>query len=276
MCVFASVDLFAQDKARGEYLNTLVLRGNPSLLQDTLTLTFKKGLYKGKKRLTTNNWWAADLSGGITPTFGRFGLGGRLQPYSFIRFGGNIDAVRFFGRGRDLATWAGSTVDFDDDALKQRADSGLTTDAWGLQLSGTVIVQERITQRIAFRNNLSAIHHRYDLPDTQAFFYDPVLDVLIENKGLTIQNETDALYITPNKFIFGLRYSFTQAMFETNDFGPLHRLGPIVSYVFYSKANKLLDSATVFGLVNFWVRHPNRSGLLPMIALGLNLTGRLF
>ena len=104
-----------------------------------------------------------------------------------------------------------------------------------------------------------------------AAFYDPVLDVLQPNGGLSIVNDADLLWLASDHWTFGMRYNFSQAYYDTgrltaaernlaDESAFQQRIGPLITYRLEPDPNRTAPAPMIILLVQVHLNHRFRTG----------------
>ncbi len=267
----------AQDRHTLSYRNVVVLQGNPVLLRDMAAFDYRYRMFEAAHPLLRNNFLGFSLRPTLSPGFARVGAGVEVAPLSILRVGVGWERVTYFGTFDQLQSFPDADVDYRDSNLRARGEAEENYAASGTDLSATLLLQNRFGPFIV--RDLFELHKmKYDLRPGDAYFYEPVLDILIAQDGWAWSNDLDALYISPFGLIAGLRYSIVGS--PSAEVAPTHRFGPSLSYVVFQNPGAAFDSATIFALVNWWLGHPYRTGedvsaAVPFVSVGFSFTGEI-
>ena len=272
----------ADDPHSLTYRNVVVLQGNPILLRDIVSLDYRYRVYESASPYLRNNYLGFALRPVLSPGFARIGGGVEIAPASVVRLGLSWEQVTFFGTFDQLQSFPEHVDDYSDSGLGARGDAEENYAATGTDIAASALVQNRFGPFIV--RDLFELHRvKYDLRTGDDFFYDPVLDMLLAEQGWAFSNDLDVLYISPVGLIAGVRYSMVKAFYSnaaSDPNGPSHRLGPSLSYVVFQNPGAAFDSATIFVLVNWWLKHRFRTGedvagAVPFLSVGFSFTGEL-
>lgn len=263
------------------YRNVMVLQANPILLRDIASLDYQYRLYDSESPYLRNNYFGVALRPVISPGFVRIGGAMEFAPASVVRLGLGFEQVNYFGGFDQLQGFSSVDAIYSDSALAAGGDSDANYAASGNIVTGSLQAQNRFGP-IIVRDLFELQRVSYNLHTGDDFFYDPVLDLLLPERGFAFTNDADILYISPFGFIVGMRYTITKAFYGTDSDpnGPTHRLGPSLSYVVFQDPGAAFDSATVFVLLNWWIKHRFRTGAdvsggFPFLSVGFSFTGEI-
>ncbi len=129
---------------------------------------------------------------------------------------------------------------------------------------------------VVLRYLIRGFHQRQQLNvrpgETQvAAFYDPVLDVLQPNGGLSIVNDADILWLASDHWTFGLRYNFSRAYYNTDGLSAAERalaeesefqqrIGPLITYRLTADPDRTAPAPMLIVLVQVHLNHRFRTG----------------
>ena len=269
----------ANDAHSFTYRNVVVLQGNPILLRDIASFDYRYRLYESGSQDLRNNFISFALRPVLSPGFARIGAGVELAPASVVRLGLGWEQVTYFGTFDHLQSFPTPEIDYSDASLGERGDEGENYAASGMDLFGTLLLQNRFGPVIV--RDLFELHRMsYKLAAGDQYFYDPVLDLLMGRDGWAWNNDLDVLYISPIGLIAGVRYTMSNAL-DVGSTSVNHRFGPSFSYVVFQNPGAAFDSATIFVLLNWWLKHPFRtgedvSGGVPFLSVGFSFSGQIF
>lgn len=270
----------AQDRHNLSYRNVTVVQGNPILLRDMASLDYQYRIYDSASPYLHHNYFGLSLKPSLSPGFARIGGALEIAPLSVARVGIGFEHVNYFGNFDELQSFATVDADYSDSALSAGADADMNYPASGNEVVVTAVVQNRFGPVIV-RDSFELRRVSYSLATGDDFYYAPVLDIMMPETGFGLTNDADVLYISPFGFIVGLRYTITKAFYGVSDpNGPTHRFGPSLSYVVFQNPGAAFDSATVFVLLNWWLKHRYRTGedvngAFPFLSVGFSITGEI-
>ena len=263
------------------YRNVVVLQMNPVLLRDQLSIDYQYRLYESANPYLRNNFLGFALRPTISPGFARIGGAVEVAPASVARLGLALEQVSYFGSFGQLQGFVTPDDDHSDTTLSARREAGENYAASGTVITSSLLLQNRFGPFIV--RDLFELHRvGFALQADDEYFYDPTLDILMPSKGWAFTNDADVLYISPFGLIIGLRYTLTKALYGTDSDpnGPTHRIGPSFSYVVFQNPGSAFDSATLFVLLNWWLKHRWRTGEdvsqgFPFLSVGFSFTGEI-
>lgn len=263
------------------YRNVVVLQANPILVRDFLSIDYQYRIYESSSPYLRNNYFGFALRPVISPGFARVGAAFEVAPASVVRLGIGVDQINYFGSFGQLQGFAQPDLDYSDERLSVGRTEGENYAASGTSVTMSLQAQNRFGP-IIVRDLLEVHRVAFDLRTGDGYYYDPVLDVLMPERGFALTNDADVLYISPFGLILGMRYTITKAFYRLGNDpnGPTHRLGPSFSYVVFQNPGAAFDSATVFVLLNWWIKHRWRTGEdvsagFPFLSVGFSFTGEI-
>ncbi len=249
-----------------DYKNTIVLKGNPSTLMTIPSLNYSLHFSKMKAGISFRPL--------VSITQFRPGIDVDFAPFRYVKIVAGYERAFYF---KSLFSYGSPNSDWSDSSRSR--STGLSTT--GNFLNATLQIELPI-DKFVFRNRFKLTYATFDMEGTAQVVYDELLDIPLPIEGLSYTNETDALYISSPKWVFGLRYTTSKAFVDLNDDpnGSTHRIGPLVSHVFYTDNGGFVDSISGFILLNWYIKHRYRTGLgvsqlLPYSAIGFSITGTL-
>lgn len=265
------------------YRNVVVLQANPILARDMLSFDYQRQLYESLSPYLRNNYVGFALRPTISPGFLRLGAAVEVAPASVVRLAGGVEYVNYFGRFGQLQGFESVDAAYSDRALVAAHRAGADYAASGYTAFGSLLLQNRFGP-VIFRNAFELYYTSLNLNADDDYFVDPVLDMLMPERGFAFNNDLDVLYISPFGLIVGARYTVTKAFYpgvDDDPNGPTHRVGPTFSYVVFQNPGSAFDSATLFVTMNWWLKHRYRTGQevsagFPFLSVGFSFTGNIF
>lgn len=263
------------------YRNVMVLQANPILVRDQLSVDYHFRIYDSPSPYLRNNYFGFAFRPMISPGFSRIGAAFEVAPVSVLRLGVGFEQINYFGSFGQLQGFVAPGSAYSDEVQSDRREADQHYAASGTNVTFSLQAQNRFGPFIV--RDLFELHRSaFTLRAGDLYYYDPVLDMLMPEQGFAFTNDFDALYISPFGLILGMRYTITKAFYGTGDDpnGPIHRLGPSFSYVVFQNPGRAFDSATVFVLLNWWLKHRWRTGEdvsagFPFLSVGFSFTGEI-
>ncbi len=265
--------------------NTTAVRLNPLGLVVATDVEYRFRLYESESLALKNNFVGVGVQPIISPAWFRGGPFLSIQPASVANFRVGYEPVTYFGGFDQVLSFPDANSEYDDDTLEALGEAGENAATSGSVLYVAALLQAKVGP-VAVRNNLRFSKFNVDLPDGDTVYYEQTWDILVPGDGWIFTNDADVLFLTDFGLVAGVRYNVTNALYddfpnsEDNENGPIHRLGPLISYGVYSNPGGSVDSFSVFTLVNWHLSHRYRTGekvsqAVPYFALGIKTTGDL-
>ena len=250
------------EKSHLEYKNTVVLKGNPSTLLTIPSLSYRLEFSSAQVGISIRPL--------ISITQFRPGLDLEISPFPYLKILAGYERAYYL---QSLFTFRNASSDWSDGSRSRSSGISARADFFHASLHAKIPIKSFI-----FRNQFKLSYAKFDVQGNDEIVYDELLDIPLPIEGLSYTNEFDALYVPNSKWIFGLRYTTSKALVDEDPNGSTHRVGPLVSHVFYAKHGALVDSISGFILLNWYIKHRFRTGLevsplLPYSAIGFTVTG---
>ena len=272
------------------YSSALASGVNPLGLASISRMGYRLNLFDSDNALLGDTFVSVALAPYVSPAFARGGLEVKLKPLAVLELTAIYDLISYFGNFGHVQSFDSPTEDASDDRLDEREAQGLNNAIGGSMLTLQSLLQAKVGP-IAVRSFVKGFFIDMDLPAGDTVFYEPSLDILVPDDGLTLSTDTDLLVVSPSGFTLGLRHTFIRPLFDDDDFregestedpnGPIHRLGPLLAYKFNLDKGTHFDEPTAFLLVHWYLKHRFRAGqessqLFPYIAFGFAFSGHVF
>jgi hypothetical protein len=260
--------------------HTFALRYNPLGLLYSGSLSYRYRLYESSSLALRDNFIGGGLALTGSPAFMRVGPMVEFNPLTVLGLWATVQFVQYFGTFNLYQGFESANANFSDTAL--RLTRGQTTRGWELTLGANL--QFKI-QSILLRSQARLI--RADMNSTDGIYYDQFYDIGMPNRGWTLTNDLDVLWQgLSNRLVAGARYTASFPFYTSANVRPgeelpdnsTHRVGPFVGYTFKSEDGARFNTPTLFVLVQWFLKHPYRTGQdtprgLPLIGLGFQFTG---
>ncbi len=270
------------------YQLTTVARLNPLGLISFGQVTYRRRLFRSNSIFTRDNYIGIGAIPTVSPAFGRIGAQVEIQPVPFLRFWATYEFVGYFGTFDYMQSFPDATADYSDTALGDLGDADTNYSMTGSQLTLSGTLQAKVGP-LAIRSVLRATRPDYDIRDGDRVFYDIFYDMLIEDQNWMLNNDFDVLYLHADRWTAGIRYTWARSFMsdEANcsltscrDDIITHRVGPIIAYTHFKEYKARFNGPTVLLALNWWIKHPYRTGqdvsqALPYILLGFSFSGDL-
>lgn len=284
LCTF-STSSFAETPHNVVWSNTTAARLNPLGLVSATDVEYRFRLYESDSLALANNFIGAGVQPILSPAWFRGGPFISLQPASVANFKAGYEYVSYFGTFDQVLSFPDPSAEHSDDRLEELGEAGENEATSGGVFYVSALLQAKVGP-VAIRNALRFNKFNVDLPDGDTVYYEQTWDILVPGNGWIFTNDADVLFLTDFGLVAGVRYNVTNAFYdladgEENPNGPIHRIGPLISYGFYNNPGGAVDSFSVFTLINWHLTHRYRTGeevsqAVPYFALGIKTTGDLF
>ena len=271
------------------YKNLFAARYNPIGLVNEFSTGWRMQLFTKPGALYADSFVAAKLHTFLTPAYVRIGPRLEIQPLAVLNLSATYDYSRYLGTFDQIQSFDTATAVHSDSELARLADAGGNYTTGGHLVTLAALFQAKVS-KFAMRDNLRFYYIDFDLRDGETSYYDQTLDMLTPNKGWSLTNDLDALFLTDFGLKIGARYTLTHAFYQQKHFlpgepiskpnGPTHRIGPALLHTFYDKPERRFNKPTLIVLTQWWARHRWRTGAdtsaaLPYIVLGFLFEGQL-
>ena len=269
------------------------IRGNPLGLSVEGRLTLRQRLYASDELALRDNFAAVGVQGGVSPAYARLGLVAQVQPLTVLSLYASADAFGYFGTFDILQSYASANADWgttasDAVAKLPAGDPRRASPASALQLTFGAKLQLKIGP-FALSNGTELVRSAASIRDGDRVYFDPTLSALVPQKGFTLTDDLDVLWLDGKGLIAGLRTSLLHPFFGDRHFAPgeAHqddaaqlRSGPLFAYRFFKDDGKVFNAPTLFVLCNWYLQHRYRTGAevsqaIPYLAVGFGFFGDL-
>jgi hypothetical protein len=262
----------------------LSARGNPLGLSLDGRLTLNRRLFVAESAALRESFVALGVVAGLTPSMGRIGVVAELQPATFLTLWASAERVGYLGTFRQMSSFPSATSAYDEAVLKALAgssDAGPYATQGARYVLGALL---RLQARWLLVRDLSRFARTTArLRAGDRVFYDVGNDLLAENDGWVATNDLDVAW-KGEDLVAGLRWGAARALYGDDAFAPvddrslatgwLQRLGPFVAKQWAARPGR--PEITLFGHAGWWLAHPSRIGPVPMVQLGVSMTGDLW
>jgi hypothetical protein len=277
-------------KHRIEYGNLLVLRYNPLGAEDRFDLGYRRRLYAHDEAALRDNHAGLAFTPTISPAVIRVGGTAEARLLSVLVLGMGYYFVAWLGTFDQVQSFPSATAAHSDTALDAGGEDGnaYVTTGSQLQLRAQPIVK---LGPVVVRNDLNLFYTDAALHDGDRAFYDIRSDLLVPNRGWSLTNDSDVLFLSDFGLVAGIRSSVAHALFEERHFlpgephdtpaTPTWRLGPLLAYVFSDDLGRRFNKPTVLLIASWWLKHRYRTGRdvsqgVPNLVLGFKFEGELW
>jgi len=261
------------------YKNLTVARVNPLGFQDAFELAYQYRLFDSDSILLRDSFVGVATTAMVTPAFTRLGIAAQAQPLAILYLEAKWQFAGWYGTFDTLQTFGDVTADFSDTALEM-GQGGATT-GWELDLIAELRLK---VGPLVVRSRLTFIRTEMTPPVTASdpLYYEPIYDLLVPTSGWSLTNDADALlFLLDERLIVGTRYSVGHVFYGADAaIVPTHRMGPLVAYRFFKDPGSSFDAPTALVLIQWYLRHPNRTGrdvsqAIPYVVVGFAFQGDL-
>ncbi len=271
------------------YQSVTVARLNPLGLISFSQFTYRRRLFQSNSIFTRDNYIGIGIAPSVSPAFGRLGAMLELQPVPFLRFWAMYELVGYYGTFQFMQSFDSPNAEYSDSTLDDLEETGTNYGLLGSQLTLSGTLQAKVGPA-AVRSVLRATRPDYDLRDGDSVFYDAFYDTLVADRGWMLNNDLDVLILPRDQWTIGVRYTWNRSFFRESDYpagemdrrGDIvtHRVGPILAYTHFKEYKARFNGPTVLLVLNWWVKHPYRTGedvhqAIPYVLLGFAFRGDL-
>lgn len=260
--------------------HTFALRYNPLGLLYSGNVSYRYRLYQSPSLALRDNFVGGGLTVTASPAFVRIGPLVEVNPLTVLGLWGTVQLVQYFGTFNLYQGYATANANFSDTAL--RLTQGQTTRGWEATIGANLQFK---VKSIIVRSLARLLYVNMNSPDRM--FYDQFYDLGVPNRGWFLSNDLDVLWQgLSNRLVAGARYTASFPFYSADNVAagePIpdhstHRVGPFLGYTFKSEDGARFNTPTVFLLIQWFIKHPYRTGAdtpaaLPLIGAGFQFTG---
>jgi hypothetical protein len=265
--------------------NTTAFRLNPLGLISSTNMAYRYRLYESDSPALANNFVSFGAEPAISPAWFRGGPFIDIQPASVANFRAGYEYVGYFGTFDQVLSFEDPNAEYDDDTLAELGEAGQNAPTTGTVMYLRALLQAKVGP-VAIRNTLRFNRFNVDLPEGDTVYYEQTWDILVPGNGWMFTNDAELLYLTNFGLVAGIRYNVTNAFYDEfpnsdeNENGPIHRVGPLISYALMNDPGSSFETLSLFTLINWHVTHRYRAGQLvnqaiPYFAIGVKMTGQI-
>lgn len=262
----------------------LVARVNPLGLESQTRVGYQARLYRKEGMLFRDNFLFLGAYPKINPASIKVGPVVELQPLSMLNLRLSAEYVGVFGTQGFLQSRPSPNAEYSETVLDAGAAANEQYGTSGARLAFEPLVQLKVGP-IAVRNRFGLEYWSMSLREGDRVWYDATLDTLVPDKGFTLTNDLDVLFMGAPPLVVGARYSLVQPLYtprhladgeaETQENGH-HRLGLLAAYVFYDEGYTAFNKPAVILNVAWYLRHRYRTGVEVSRAVPYALLGFAF
>lgn len=260
--------------------HTFALRYNPLGLLYSGNLLYRYRLYESPSLALRDNFVGGGVTLTASPAFVRVGPMIEVNPLTVLGLWGTVQLVQYFGTFNLYQGFPSANANFSDTTL--RLTQGQTTRGWEATIGANLQFK---VKSIIVRSLARLLYVDMNSPDQM--LYDQFYDLGVPNRGWYLSNDLDVLWQgLSNRLVAGARYTASVPFYTAANVGagePIpdhstHRVGPFLGYTFKSEDGARFNTPTVFVLVQWFLKHPYRTGAdtpqaLPLIGAGFQFTG---
>ena len=269
------------------------IRGNPLGLSVEGRLSLRQRLYASDELALRDNFAAIGVQGALSPATARLGLLGQVQPLTVLALYASAEAIAYFGTFDILQSYSSANANWGTNASDAIAklpadDPRRAYSTTALQLTFGAKLQLKVGP-FALSNGTELVRSAASIRDGDRVYLDPTLAALVPQKGFTLTDDLDVLWLDGKGLVAGVRTSLLHPFFGDRHFAPgeAHfddanqlRSGPLVAYRFFKDDGKVFNAPTLFVLCNWYLQHRYRTGAevsqaIPYLAVGFGFFGDL-
>jgi len=269
----------------------LALRLNPEGLIFDGRVGYRHRLYLNESRAMRDNFVGGGLGANASPAFARVGPYVEFAPMSMVTLWAQFAFVSYFGGFDLLQSFPSPRSEYSDEELERLGELDPPENnygAVGTELTLGLDLQARLGP-VLVRSRGRFVRADLDIREGDRVYYDQLFDVLAADGGWMFANDLDVAWMgLGNRLVLGLRYTATVPFYgdgyapsEPRENDNSHqRLGPLISYSFFTRDGAAFNAPSVFLLVQWWLDHRYRAGqehsqAMPLIGLGFQFYGDL-
>ena len=271
------------------YSNLLAGRLNPLGLVDKFNLGYRLKLWDRPGVLFKDTYMAVLASGTVSPAFGLVGARLEVKPLAVLSMWAEYQYFGTFGTFGILQSFPTPTAEHSDTSLDEGDDADLDYNTGGHEVTLGARLQAKVW-KIAVRDTLNMFYNAVRLEDGHTVYYHQTHDALVPNRGWTVMNEADLLFVFDFGLVVGARYTLIHALYRDEHFAPgeatdnpntpSHRVGPLFAYTFFKDPGAMWDAPSLILMIQWWAGHRYRTGAdshaaLPQMVLAFHFKGDL-
>lgn len=263
-------------------------RLNPLGLELGTNIAYRRRLFESDSLALRDNNVSVGISPTISPGVARMGGFVEVRPLTILTLGGSFHHVGYFGSFDLLQRFGSASEDFSDTRLEERSEAGLNHPESGIEATAKALALAKVGP-IVIRDDLLFTYTNLALEDDERLYYHPRFDVLAENEGWFVHNDTDVVYLSDFGLLAGARFSLTHSFFSEENVGgeagedaqTMMRLGPVALFSFFDEPGASFNKPSLVLIAQWWLTHRFRTGEdvnqgIPYIAAAFRFEGDLF
>lgn len=189
-------------------------RLNPLGLELGTMLAYRHRLFDGGDSLALrDNDFGVGLSPTVSPSISRMGAFVELRPLTVLTLQAHVHHVGYLGSFDNLETFAKASDDFSDTKREARGDAGEAHPEDGMEVMGRALAVVKLGP-VAIRDDLLFTWENLGLPEATPLFYHPRFDLLVEDGGVFVHNDSDVAWVSDFGLIAGVRNSLDHAFYS--------------------------------------------------------------
>ncbi len=263
-------------------------RVNPLGLEIGTNIAYRRRLYESDSLALRDNNLSVGISPTVSPALARMGGYVEFRPLTILTLAGSFHHVGYFGSFDLLQRFGSASEDFSDTAIKDRADAGRNEPESGIEATGRALALAKVGP-IVIRDDLLFTYTNLGLEEEQPLYYHPRFDLMVEDAGWSVHNDTDVVYLSDFGLLAGARLSLTHSFLSDENLGgtagedaqTLLRVGPVALFSFFDEPGASFNKPSIVLIAQWWLMHRFRTGEdvsqgLPYIAAAFRFEGDLF
>lgn len=249
------------------YDTTLGVRLNPLGLEVLQTVAYRHRLYKSDSLALRDNYFGVAFTPTFNPALFRIGVAIELRPLTILTLQGGVHGVGYLGTFDNVHSLPTASGLWSDTARDEADKRGETYATHGIEAFARATALAKIGP-IVVRDDLTFTYSKLKLHDEERLYYHPRWDMLVQNAGWFLHNDSDVVYLTDFGLLAGVRGSLTHAFYseellgdgEGDENSPMFRIGPIAAWTIFDEPGASFNKPTIIGFVQWWVLQRFRTG----------------
>jgi hypothetical protein len=258
-----------------------LMRLNPIGLETRARIGMQKRLYKSDSKVGRNNFGFMGAYPRLNPAAAMIGLGGELQPASIFNLKAYFEVQKYFGTFGFLQGFASPDQNFSDQTLKDLRDVPGEEPLSATVLHGVIAPQLMLKfGDVAVRALFQLEYWDMGLEDGDTVAYEATVDTLLPDKGITLQTDTDVLYMGRPGLAIGLRHTWVRPVYKSRHFADPdlsatenaevfdrfgasnghQRVGLFAAYTLRDRGPSTFNKPTILLIASWYLDHRYRTG----------------
>ncbi len=248
--------------------NATGIRLNPIGLEDQFRLGYQRVLYRSDSLLFRDNYAYLGASVRLNPAGYRVGPMLEVQPLSILTLRAVVDVMGFFSTFNAVQSFTSPNQEYSDARLAQGGAAKENYSTRGAHFLFEPLLSFKAGS-LLLRNRFSLDYWSMNLREGDRVFYDPTPDMLLPNKGFTIGNEADLLFVGVPSVLVGLRHTLLNPLYGASNYAEgeaatrnnaYQRLGLVAAYIFKDEPYTGFNRPTLLLNVAWYLQHRYRTG----------------